>query len=86
MTFPFLVKWLTGLWRHDTPTPPVAENQDTLERGKFMTSAKVDRYRRLRRGLGGIFACALAWVSLPTLVQAQDASKINAGDTAWVLM
>ena len=51
-----------------------------------MTSAKVDRYRRFRRGLGGIFACALAWVSLPTLVQAQDASKINAGDTAWVLM
>ena len=51
-----------------------------------MTSVKVDRYRRLRMGPGGIFACALAGLLLPTLVQAQDASKINAGDTAWVLM
>jgi Amt family ammonium transporter len=31
-------------------------------------------------------AYTLAWVLLPTLGQAQDAAKINAGDTAWVLM
>ena len=51
-----------------------------------MTSAKVDRYRRSSMGPGGIFACALSGMLLPTLVQAQETSKINAGDTAWVLM
>jgi hypothetical protein len=59
------------------------ENQGVLERGKSMTSATVDRYRRLSMGIGGNFGCALAVVVLlPTLVQAQDASKINANDTA----
>ena len=51
-----------------------------------MTSVRVDLYRRSSMGPGGIFACALSGMLLPTLVQAQEASKINAGDTAWVLM
>jgi ammonium transporter, Amt family len=51
-----------------------------------MTSIRVDLYRRSSMGPGGIFACALSGLLLPTLVQAQEASKINAGDTAWVLM
>ena len=51
-----------------------------------MSKVKVDGYRPLRVGAGSMGAFVLAGLLTPSLVQAQDTTKLNAGDTAWVLV
>jgi Amt family ammonium transporter len=51
-----------------------------------MSQVKVEGYSPARIGTGGMGGVVLAGLLTPSLVQAQDATKLNAGDTAWVLM
>ena len=51
-----------------------------------MSRVTPDRYRPAIMGAGSLGGIILTGLLLPGLAQAQEAAKINAGDTAWVLM